>query len=126
MSITGTIRRSDRGPLGTAEDVKRHLADAFPGVELTFAASEPPAVAEARTSLQAALGLPCDLLSAGRRYPHHFGHWESGTGAIVQLYFDAEEPVRSIEAISYGMTGGLDANFGRLCAATGWTVLFEP
>jgi hypothetical protein len=126
MSITGTIRRSDRGPLGGAEDVKRHLSDAFPGVEFTFAASEPPAAAEIRARLISTLRLPSRPFSACTRYPHHHGHWEPGTGAIVQFYFDAAAPVRSIEATSYGMTGDLDANFDRLCAATGWTVVYEP
>ena len=124
MSLTGTIRRSDRRPLGTADCVMRRLSDAFPGVRFTHVAREPAVSAEIRagsTLMQRALWC---LLGVRTHYPHYHGIWDSGMGAMVQFYFEVQEPVRWIRATSYGMTGGLDANFDRLCAATGWTVMY--
>ena len=50
----------------------------------------------------------------------HPGLFERDIGGIVEIHFEAQEPVRWVRATSYGMTGGLDANFDRLSAATGW------
>ena len=41
-----------------------------------------------------------------------------------QFNFVAEQPVRWIEATSYGMTAGLDENFDHLAAATGWKIVY--
>jgi hypothetical protein len=122
MSLTGTIRRSDRGPLGTVEEVKRHLSDAFPGTRFTYVASKPPAVV--RWPLRARLLFA--VFGVRTRYPHHSGLFERDLGdpTFVQFYFEASEPVRWIRATSYGMTSGLDESFERLSAATGWVTVY--
>jgi hypothetical protein len=78
MSLTGTIRRHDRGPLGTVEEVKRHLADAFPGTTFRYVGSEPPGVSAIRWPLRARLlGA---IFSVRTRYPHHSGLFERTLG----------------------------------------------
>ena len=58
------------------------------------------------------------------RYPNYHGYFERSRGGAVEFHFLAEEPVRWIRATSYGRTGGLDSNFDRLSAATGWVVKY--
>jgi hypothetical protein len=124
MSLTGTIRRRDRRPLGTVEEVKRHLSEAFPGTRFTYVASKPPGAAAIRWPLRARLLFA--VFGTRTRYPHHSGLFERTLGdpAAVQFYFEASEPVRWIRATSYGMTSGLDESFARLSAATGWVTVY--
>jgi hypothetical protein len=58
------------------------------------------------------------------RYPRHYGLFERDIGGTVEFHFEAREPVRWVRATSYGMTGGLDANFDRLSATTGWITVY--
>jgi hypothetical protein len=124
MSLRGTIRRPDNGPLGTIEEVKGHLSDAFPGVRFAYQAVEPSGVAEALKDMPLFLRLWLSILGERTRYPNHYGYFERDTGGAVEFYFEAQEPVRWMRATSYGMTAGLDSNFGRLSSATGWVVEF--
>jgi hypothetical protein len=59
------------------------------------------------------------------RYPHYHGYFESGNGGGVVFYFAATQPVRWVTATSCGMTAGLDGNFDRLSAATGWKIVYQ-
>jgi hypothetical protein len=125
MSLRGTVRRPDKGPLGRVEEVKRHLSNAFPGVRFTYQASEPPGSAAARKIMSLFLRLWLSVFGLETRYPHHHGYVEGlGRGAAVEFYLLAEEPVRWIRATSYGMTAGLGGHFDRLSAATGWVVKY--
>jgi hypothetical protein len=121
MSLTGTIRRSDKGPLGTVEDVKRHLSGAFPGIRFILEKGEPPDLVEFRRNLP--LWLRLWPFKQPVRYPHWNGAYQ-GDGHAVEFYVEADEPVRWIRAPSYGRTAGLDDNVDRLCAATGWIVRY--
>lgn len=123
MSLSGTIRRPDRGPLGPVEEIKRRLSDCFPGVTFSLQEKEPPGAAEARRQMPSFLRLWLALLGKRVRYPHWIGLYESSR-AVVEFYFEPDEPVRWIRATSYGMTAGLDYNFERLSVATGWTVVY--
>jgi hypothetical protein len=67
--------------------------------------------------------LPLAAFGERVRYPHWTGIYE-GNGSIVEFYFEAVEPVKWVKATSYRMTAGLDDNFGRLSAATGWVVKY--
>jgi hypothetical protein len=122
MSLTGTIRRRDRGPLGTVEEVKRRLSGAFPGVRFTYEAQEPPGLAAVRLPL--ALRLWHSVFGVKARYPRHHGIFERDNSAVVEFSFEAREPVRWIRATSYGMTAGLDRNFDELSSATGWVTVY--
>jgi hypothetical protein len=124
MSLSGTIRRSDRGPLGTADDVRRHLSDAFPGVRFQYEAEAPPGMAQAHKQMSLLLRLWLSIFGIKTRYPSHHGHFESENGAAVQFYFLAKQPVHWITATSYGMTTRLDDNFDKLFAATGWKIVY--
>jgi len=57
-------------------------------------------------------------------YPRRYGYFQRASGGTVDFYFVAEQPVRLIEATSYGMTASLDENFDRLAAATGWKIVY--
>jgi hypothetical protein len=124
MSLRGTIRRSDNGPLGTEEDIKRCLADAFPGVRFEYQAGESPSFARAHEQLPLLLRFWLSIFGTKTRYPNYYGYFESGNGGAVEFYFPAEQPVRQIAATSYGRTAGLDGNFDRLFAATGWKIVY--
>ena len=123
MSLRGTIRRPDNGALGPEEEVMRHLSDAFPGVRFEYEAEEPPGVARAYERMSLWLRLWLAVFGTKVRYPRRYGYFENGRGGGVEFHFVAEEPVRWIEATSYGM-GGLDENFDRLSAATGWKIAY--
>jgi hypothetical protein len=124
MSLTGIIRRRDRRPLGSVEDVKRGLAGPFPGVEFTYVAEEPAASAMLARQLTLFQRVLLSILSRKTRYPHIIGDFQRPGGAALQFYFEVAEPVRWIRATSYGMTAGLDENFDRLAAETGWFVKY--
>jgi hypothetical protein len=104
--------------------VKHHLFDAFPGVTFTYQSEEPPGMAEAHKRMPLFLRLWLLVFGVETRYPHHRGYFERDRGGAVEFYFVAEEPVRWIEATLYGMTAGLDDNFDRLSAATGWMIKY--
>src|ERR1043166_7301686 len=123
MSLRGTIQRPDNGPLGTAEDVKRHLADAFPGTVFRYEPEEPPGLAATRLPLFLRLWLW--VFGAKEvTYPRYEGCFERAIGGTVEFHFAAGDSVRTIIATSYGSTGGLDTNFDKLSEATGWTVAY--
>jgi hypothetical protein len=42
MSLSAAIRRADRQPLGTVEEVKTKLTEAFPGVQFTLVETPGP------------------------------------------------------------------------------------
>ena len=46
-TLRGIIRRPDRGPLGSEEEVLVRLSEAFPGVRFQYEAEEPPGMAVA-------------------------------------------------------------------------------
>src|ERR1700730_3936897 len=108
MSLRGTIRRRDDGPLGTVEEVKRHLSDAFPGVWFAYQAVEPPGVADVRKNMPLFLRLWLSIFGERTRYPNHHGYFEREIGGAVEFYFEGQDPVRWIRATSYGTTAGLD------------------
>jgi hypothetical protein len=124
MSLRGTIRRPDKGPLGPEEEVMRHLSGAFPGVRFEYEVEEPPGMASAGKQMSFWLRLWLSVSGTETRYPRRHGYFENGRGGGIEFYFVAENPVRWIEATSYGMTGGLDENFDRLSASTGWKIVY--
>ena len=123
MSLSGTIRRLDKGPLGTVQEVQQRLAEAFPGVRFVYEAQEPPAVAMSLRMRPWFLRLWLAIFGVTTRYPRYQGCFERESGGAVEFYFEAKEPVRSIRTTCYGLTAGLDDNFDRLAAATGWTTV---
>jgi hypothetical protein len=104
--------------------VKRHLSDAFPGARFSYHAQEPPGLAALGLRLPLMLRLWLLAFGVKTRYPRYYGLFERDIGGIVEFHFEAQEPVRWVWATSYGMTGGLDANFHRLFAATGWITVY--
>jgi hypothetical protein len=124
MSLRGIIRRPDNNPLGPEEEVMRLLSGSFPGVRFEYQAEEPSGMASARERMPFWLRLWLSVFGTDTPYPRRYGYFENGKGAGVEFYFVAENPVRWIEATSYGMTAGLDENFDRLSAATGWKIAY--
>jgi hypothetical protein len=124
MSLRGVIQRPDKAPLGSSSEVKRQLSKAFPGVNFTYQAEEPPGVARVRKNMSLFLRLWLSVFGVDRRYPHHHGHFMQEQGGAVEFYFEADEPVRWISTTMYGRTMGLAGNFDHLFAATGWIVKY--
>jgi hypothetical protein len=106
MSLRGIIRRSDKSPLGSVEDVKRHLSGTFPGVRFILEKEEPPGLAKARVHMSLFLRLWIAVLGVRVRYPHWNGLYEA-RGAAVEFYFEADEPVRWIRGNFVRDDGGL-------------------
>lgn len=102
----------------------RVLSGFFPGVRFEYQAEESPGVASAREQLPFWVRLWLSVFGTETRYPRRYGYFENGNGAAVEFYFVAENPVRWIEATSYGMTAGLDEDFNRLYATTGWKIVY--
>lgn len=102
----------------------RFLSDAFPGVRFEYQAEEPPGSALARQQMSLWLRLWLSIFGTETRYPRRYAYFQSVNGGAVEFYFVAEQPVRWIEATSFGMTAGLDENFDRLSAATGWKIVY--
>ena len=124
MSLRGIRRRPDRGPLGSEEEVLVRLSEAFPGVRFQYEAEEPPGMAVARGQMSIWLRVWLVVFGQDVPYPRRYGYFQRASGGTVEFYFVAEQPVRLIEATSYGMTAGLDENFDRLAAATGWKIVY--
>ena len=72
MSLRGIIRRPDRGPLGSEEEVMVRLSEAFPGVQFKYEAEEPPGMAMARGQmsiwLRVWLFILCSIVARGGRF----------------------------------------------------------
>ncbi|MDH2383260.1 hypothetical protein [Bradyrhizobium sp. CER78] len=100
------------------------LSDAFPGIRFHYEAEEPPAAVAARAQMSILLRIWLFFFGRDTSYPRRQGYFENGKGGSVEFYFEARQPVPSITATSYGMTAGLDENFGRLYAATGWKIVY--
>jgi hypothetical protein len=102
----------------------RLLSEFFPGVRFEYQAEESLGMASAREQMPLWLRLWLSAFGKETRYPRRYGFFENRNGGAVEFYFVAENPVRWIEATSYGMTAGLDENFNRLSAATGWKIVY--
>jgi hypothetical protein len=100
------------------------LSEAFPGVQFQYEAEEPPGIAVARGQMSIWLRVWLFVFGQDVPYPRRYGYFQRAGGGTVEFYFVAEQPVRWIEATSYGMTAGLDKNFDRLAAATGWKIVY--
>lgn len=125
MSLTCTIRRRDKGRLGSADEVKQQLTQVFAGCVFILQEREPPGAAEVRRHMSMLLRVWLAIFALRERYPHWIGSYEAPAGqASVEFYFEPKEPIRWIRATSYGRNAGMDGNFERLARATGWTVVF--
>jgi hypothetical protein len=125
MSLRGTIRRPENGPLGPEEEVMRFLSEFFPGVRFEYQAEEPSGLVSIRQQMPSWLRLWLAVFGTETpSYPRRYGYFQNGNGGSVEFYFTAERPVRWIEATSYGTTAGLGENFNRLSAATGWKIVY--
>jgi hypothetical protein len=124
MALTGFIRRPDRTPLGTEEEVMRQLSTFFPGVSFTYEAERPAEMEAVKLSLFLRLWLY--FFGWEVSYPRYCGLVESPAGWVIQFYFVSGPTVPWVQATSYGRTGGLDAIFERLRKATGWVTYYPP
>jgi hypothetical protein len=90
MGFSAVIRRPDKGPLGSVDEVRRELYRAFPGAQFTLIEREAPPVAQVRLSLSPFLRLWFALFGGRVRYPHYSGGYEDKSGFAVEFYFEAE------------------------------------
>jgi hypothetical protein len=107
--------------LGSVEDVRRELSQAFPGARFVLVTDEPPAMARVQLPIFLRLWLALFVLRV--RYPHWIGLFESGKGFVIEFYF-AKSPVRTIRVTLYGRPTGAGSYFQHLSSATGWQVKY--
>ncbi len=123
MSLSAAITRADRQPLGTVEEVKTRLTEAFPGVQFTLVETPGPNSIPRFSRLGIFLAM-WSLLGLVRSPP--YPHWHGlflGIGA-AEFTFDQKEPIRIIEVMLYGRTTGLVPHFANLSANTGWEIKY--
>jgi hypothetical protein len=122
MSLSAVIRRNDRQPLGSVEEVKARLTEAFPGVEFTLIKEPgPQSPLFSRTGIFLAIWSFLGLLRSPP-YPHWYGLFRMKFTA--EFVFDQKEPIREIQVMLYGNTGGAELYFNRLSNGTGWQIKF--
>jgi hypothetical protein len=124
MSLTGFIRRPDRAPLGSDDEVKLQLSTHFPGVKFRYEAEEPSAYGELRKHLSLFQRFWRHFFLWDVPYPRHSGDIQSPSGWAIEFRFVAGPSVPWIAATAYGRTAGLDATFERLEQATGWETYY--
>lgn len=118
MSLGATLRRADRRPLGSDEDVKAKLSEAFPGIAYIFVEHSPPL----RLPRFSPLRLWIWLFRPS--YPHWYGHVQKPRFA-VEFIFDSCPAVRSVRVTLYGAgTDGAEPHFAALSASTGWELVY--
>jgi hypothetical protein len=120
MSIRVSIRRTDDNPLGSVADVKRHLGDAFPGMQ--FRGVDGDLAPGKRVSSLRRFWLT--LIGCRACYAHWTGAY-GGPGYALELYFESGEPVLWVRATVSKPTADLRARLDRLCAPTGWSAVYS-
>ena len=118
MSISGIIRRGDRRPLGSLEQVKTRLNEAFPGTQFTF-------VSDSNVIQPSGFNLVRLLFWLfNPRCPHWEGSFEGGE-FIAVFSIDSGPIVDTVEVTLYGRgTSSTTAHFARLAEKTGWQTEF--
>jgi|SRR6266853_643583 hypothetical protein len=118
MSLSGTIRRGDRQPLGSPEQVKTQLAKAFPGTQFIL-------VRDGGFIRPSGFNLTSLLIRLFEpRYPYWEGNFEGDKFAVV-FELGVEPVIKTVEFTLYGPgTLGADAHFASLSEQTGWQTKF--
>jgi hypothetical protein len=118
MGLSAVIRRPDRQPLGSVEEVQQKVIDAFPGT--SFAIEHGQGAIQPRGFSVGAL-----LLRFFRaRYPYCEGHYE-GKEFAVTFNLGSEPTVRAIRVTLYGRgTVAATSQFENLYKTTGWKIRY--
>src|ERR1700692_1131464 len=112
MSFGQVIRRADRQPLGSDEEVKAKLDEAFPGMRYARV-DRPPPLPLPRWSLRSSL-VRLVLWFNRPRYPYWSSHFE-GDQFIAEFHFDFGSAVREIRVTLYGRgTAAAKPHFAKL------------
>lgn len=112
MALDAVIRRGDRQPLGSLEQVKAQIEKAFPGTQFKFVRDD-----GIPSWLNPALPL-LELL--GSRYPCWEGTFE-GDMLIAVFDLGAGPIVEAVRVTLYGQgTTNADPHFAILSGETGW------
>ena len=120
MGLDQVIRRPDRRPLGSDEQVKAGLDKAFPGMRYVRVEESPP-LPLPRWRLRANL-VRLMLWLNRPRYPYWSTHFE-GDQFIAEFSFDSASAVGEIRVTLYGRgVTGVNPYFANLSASTGWEV----
>jgi hypothetical protein len=122
MALGGIIRRRDKRPLGSPEQVKAALLEVFPGTR--FALMRDPGLPRPRGFSATALLIRLSEWMSRVRYPHWEGTFECGEFAAV-FELDAEQTVTAVRVTLYGRgTPSATAYFSKLSEQTGWQTKF--
>jgi hypothetical protein len=117
MALGGVIRRGDRQPLGTVDEVKDQLNDAFPGS--TFTRVHGPHPIEAMLEKQSPVARLLSRLFR-ENYPRWHGSF-SGAEFAAEFRFPDSPMVKQVRVTLYGR-GSASATpyFTELAKKTGW------
>jgi hypothetical protein len=121
MSLSGIVRRRDRQPLGSPEQVKTQLSGAFPGTRFLLIRAEddigPAHFRRRRFGLA-----PLLLWLWEPRYPRWKGHFQ-GNEYAATFELDAGPIVKKVEFTLYGQGANpADVHFATLVEQTGWQI----
>ena len=120
MSIDGVIRRGDRKPLGSPEQVKAQLNEAFPGTQFIFV-RDGGVVPPLGFSL---VSLLVWLFAIRGEYPHWEGIFEGDEFAAV-FTVGTRPSIKSVRVTLYGRgTPNANVYFATLSKQTGWQTKF--
>jgi hypothetical protein len=120
VSIDGVIRRGDRKPLGSTEEVKAQLGKAFPGIQFTFVrdGGVAPSLGFSFVSLLVW------LFAIREDFPHWEGSFE-GDEFIAVFTVGTRPSVKAVRVTLYGRgTTNANAYFTTLFKQTGWRTKF--
>jgi hypothetical protein len=117
MSLDAIIRRVDRQPLGSIEEVQQKLIDAFPGIQFGI---EHGRGDQGQGAAIAALLSLISIKVAKVEYPYHEAYFQRGQFA-AQFNLGSGPTVRDIQVTLYGRgTSEATPHFDKLTRETGW------
>jgi hypothetical protein len=122
MALGGVIRRGDRQPLGTADEVKTELKEAFPGARFTLVRGPHPIEPTTEPNGFSLLRFLSWLFRES--YPRWEGNFE-GAEFAAEFKFPDGPVVEKVTVTLYGR-GSPNATpyFSKLAKKTGWHLKF--
>ena len=122
MALGGVIRRGDRQPLGTAEEVKNALKDAFPGTKFTLVRGPHPVELAIERNGSILIRLLFWLFRES--YPRWEGNFE-GAEFATEFKFPDDPVVEKVTVTLYGrISPSATPYFSKLAEKTGWQLKF--
>ena len=122
MGLNAELYRLDGQPLGSIENVKELLAEAFPGARFITIEKKPDVPGYERlASLLRLSGFQIREV----KYPHYAANFE-GEEFAVEFEIDADPIVQIVRLTFYGRgVNNASPHLDQLCGKTGWQIRYE-